>query len=702
MNVTAGTGKIIGIDLGTTYCAIACLGDDGRPTTVLNANRQPITPSAVYFDPSGEVIVGREALQAGQTDPSRLAQFAKRDMGERFYHKPVDGRQLSPHAISALILKKLKQDAQQILGPIAGAVITVPAYFNETRRQATLAAGEIAGLRVLDIINEPTAAALAYAYQGLVGESVVDADDLIPSLRLEEDDDAADVLAVYDLGGGTFDVTILRVEGRKLTVLATDGDVYLGGADWDQRIFNHAAESFRKAHGSDPRDDDVSKQLLLSSAEEAKCQLSTRASVRFRVTHDGKTHTVELSREQFESLTADLLYRTENRLNRVLQTAGLLWGQVGQVLTVGGSTRMPQVAAMLRRLTRREPNTSLAPDEVVAHGAAIHAAMFVVQKPSQRANAAAAKLADEVPATTTAPPSRLAPTQTPQTSNASDDSGVLTIDLIDDDNNDAPSTASDFAGEEALTLLDDDDSPSTDAGVKSNLEFVEINDDNPRDAADSEELILLDDQDVQSYDSSQAADAASKAAASAAQARANQSPDNATDKSAAKAKAKANMEDTDVLDVEVESRARSILSSMRTANVTAHSLGVALKKSGGIRANSVLIPRNTALPASVTRRYGTVVPNQSAVTIQIIEGESELAEDCLPLGSCRVAPLPWGLRQGSTIYVTFSYDGSGLLEVKAVEATTGKSAGAAIQRESGLNPGAVNRARGAVERTTVV
>jgi molecular chaperone DnaK len=359
---------VIGIDLGTTFSAVAYLDANGTPTTILNAEGELTTPSAVLFEKSGDIVVGREARRAALAEPASVAECVKRHIGDPFYPKLINGNRFSPIEISALILVKLIQDARKKVGAVDGVVITVPAYFDEGRRQATAQAGALAGVKVIDIINEPTSAALAYAYRGFSTQGVQTTS--LPQLVL-----------VYDLGGGTFDVTALSIHGKNLTVLATSGDVRLGGRDWDERLFQHMAEHFIRAHGEDPRDHPVSMQNLMLAAEETKKVLSSRKQANYLITHAGKSYTGEITRAQFEELTQDLLFRSEHRLSRIIRQAKLTWEQIDQVLAVGGSTRMPQVQEMLRRVTGKEPDCSLSPDEAVAQGAAIHAAICSTGRP---------------------------------------------------------------------------------------------------------------------------------------------------------------------------------------------------------------------------------------------------------------------------------------------------------------------------------
>jgi len=360
---------VIGIDLGTTFSAMAYLDVNGTPTTIANAEGELTTPSAVLFEKSGEIVVGREARRAALAEPASVAECVKRHIGDPFYPKLINGNRFSPVEISALILVKLIQDARKKVGAIDGVVITVPAYFDEGRRQATALAGTLAGVKVIDIINEPTSAALAYAYRGFANQGSQTV--ALPQLVL-----------VYDLGGGTFDVTALRIHGKNLTVLATSGDVRLGGRDWDERLFNYMANQFLHEHSEDPRDHPVSTQNLMLAAEETKKVLSARKQANYLITHAGKSFSGEITRAQFEELTMDLLFRSEHRLSRIIKQANISWEEIDRVLAVGGSTRMPQVQEMLRRITGKEPDCTLSPDEAVAQGAAIHAAICATAQPA--------------------------------------------------------------------------------------------------------------------------------------------------------------------------------------------------------------------------------------------------------------------------------------------------------------------------------
>jgi molecular chaperone DnaK len=358
---------LIGIDLGTTFCAVATLDERERPITVPNRDGDVLTPSAIFIAPDGSAVVGQAALDLQLEQPDRVASLVKRRMGLPDFGHEVAGRHFRPETLSAVILKKLTQDAELALGPVEGCVITVPAYFDDTRRKATMDAGKIAGLNVLDIIDEPSAAALAYSVQA--------------NGALE----TGQTILVYDLGGGTFDVTLVKLGKKRFQVLAIEGDVRLGGKDWDDRLVGWAAERFQEQFHSDPRSDPQSAAMLHAAAERAKRALSKVEQASITVTHDGHRLTLPITRTEFESLTRDLLIRTRLTSQQVLAQAGLSWWQVDKVLMVGGSTHMPATQRVLTELTGREPDHSLAVSEVVARGAAVHAGIRAAQAQERRA-----------------------------------------------------------------------------------------------------------------------------------------------------------------------------------------------------------------------------------------------------------------------------------------------------------------------------
>jgi molecular chaperone DnaK len=354
----------IGIDLGTTFSAVAKLDEHGKPQTLINAEGDKITPSVVFFE-GDNVVVGKEAVKAMATEAAEVAECAKRDLGQRIFHKPLGGRQYPPEALQAWILNKLRIDSQRQVGDFTKVVITVPAYFDETRRKATQDAGYIAGFEVMDIINEPTAAAVAFGFEkGFL------------NLANPDENPLRNIL-VYDLGGGTFDVTVMKIAGRDFIALATDGDVQLGGRDWDQRLVDYVAEEFIRKFQVDPRDDPNVHGRLWRECEDAKRTLSARMKTQIGIDYRGHAVRVEVTRQQFEDMTRDLLDRTAFTMRQTLQAAGLSWTDLDRVLLVGGSTRMPAVPAMIKGLSGREPDASVSPDEAVAHGAALHAGILL-------------------------------------------------------------------------------------------------------------------------------------------------------------------------------------------------------------------------------------------------------------------------------------------------------------------------------------
>ncbi|MDL1919568.1 molecular chaperone DnaK [Chloroflexi bacterium CFX5] len=371
-------GKIIGIDLGTTNSVVSVM-EGGSPTVITTAEGGRLCPSVVAFNKNGERMVGQTAKRQAVVNPDNTIYSIKRFIGRHYEETaaergmvpfqvvkgssddvrvkvPVNGREYSPQEISAMVLGKLKADAEAYLGEaVTQAVITVPAYFNDSQRQATKDAGKIAGLEVLRIINEPTASALAYGLDKKKNETIL----------------------VFDLGGGTFDVSILEVGEGVIEVKSTNGDTHLGGDDWDQRIVNWAADEFKKDQGIDLRNDRQALQRLREAAEKAKVELSTVMETEINLPYitadaSGPKHLqLKLSRAKFEQMTEDLLQRCRTPFESALKDAGLSSDKLDEVVLVGGSTRMPMVSDLVRKLTQKEPNKGVNPDEVVAIGAAI-------------------------------------------------------------------------------------------------------------------------------------------------------------------------------------------------------------------------------------------------------------------------------------------------------------------------------------------
>ena len=506
-------GKIVGIDLGTTFSAIATLDDRGQAITLPNVDGEMLTPSAILIQDDGAVI-GQAARDVALEQPDHVALIVKRWMGHEKFANPIAGREFRPETLSALILRKLVQDAARRIGPVTRAVITVPAYFDDTRRKATKDAGRIAGLEVLDILDEPTAAALAYSFQSQSAAQLHPGEPLpIPE----------QTVLVYDLGGGTFDVTLVRLGKHHFQSLAIEGDVRLGGKDWDDRVCEYVADKFQAAHGSDPRDDPVSHAALSAAAERAKRTLSKLQNASITCSHAGKVLTVPLTRAEFENLTRDLLTRTRLTTQEVLRQADLTWDKVDRILLVGGSTHMPMTGQMLRELSGKEPDHSLAVSEVVARGAAIHAGIVAARQRQ-------------------------------------------------------PVSATGGNGDEALDLFGD---------------VVEI-------------------------------------------------------------------------------------------NVNSHSLGIEVKVNGD-RINDVLVAKNTQLPTAASRVYRTVSENQTRVRVKVLQGEASQADACISIGECWIEGLPPKLPKSSPIQVRCGVGSNGLVDVMALDMTSGKMARAEIHRSIGLS-----------------
>ncbi len=355
-------GKVVGIDLGTTFSAIAHVNEHAQEEIIPNAESDRITPSVIMFE-DDLVTVGKVAKQNASAVPEDIVEFVKREMGKskEEFSREFGGKQYSAEEFSALILQKLKQDAEKYLNEeVTDAVITVPAYFKDAERQATRIAGEIAGLNVLQVVNEPTAAALAYGIDQHGSDQTV---------------------FVFDLGGGTFDVTVMKVSGSKLEMIATNGDHRLGGKDWDDKIIIHVADTFENEHGENPLQDLNVYQEIQLSAISAKESLSQRQKARIRCSYNGKSSNIEITREKFEELSANLVNRCDALCGVVLSEAQMTWDDIDTVLMVGGSTRMPMVQKRITEISGKDINPSeVNPDDVVALGAAIQGTLRQIEE----------------------------------------------------------------------------------------------------------------------------------------------------------------------------------------------------------------------------------------------------------------------------------------------------------------------------------
>jgi molecular chaperone DnaK len=353
----------VGIDLGTTYSAAAIVNQYGQPEIIPNAEGERLTPSAVFFD-GDSIVVGQIAKDAAVTCPDQVVMFTKRLMGNPNWYYQHNQQRLTPPDISALILAKIKQDLESNLShPVKYAVITVPAYFDDDRRRATLVAGELAGFQVLGLVNEPSAAAIAFGV---------------------ERSSQPETVLVYDLGGGTFDVTLMRVDGMEIKIIATDGDHQLGGKDFDDAIIKFAVDKFQQEHGFDPTLDPYATQEIRKDAEKLKRELSTRSKSFILIRSQGKTSRIEMERRVFEELIRPKLDITLSLVRSVLGDAKKSVEDVDRVLLIGGSTRIPYVRTLLTNTFGKEPDSSVNPDEAVALGASLMAAKKVLEiKPEE-------------------------------------------------------------------------------------------------------------------------------------------------------------------------------------------------------------------------------------------------------------------------------------------------------------------------------
>src|SRR3990172_5698274 len=352
----------VGIDLGTTYSCIAHLNEHGEPVTMANQEGELSTPSVVLFD-DGETVVGTEALRNSIRNPDRVVQNAKRQMGDIGHRWKIDGKPYSPIDVSACILKKLLAAAQQQIGPISQAVITVPAQFSDAQRHATIEAGHRAGLERVDLINEPVAAALCH----VLGAEGLWFTELAGEQRI----------LVYDLGGGTFDLSLVRYRKNEVSVIATSGDLNLGGINWNAALEEAVCGQFNKEFHSDPRTDAESLQAVALEVEQSKRSLSVRPRAPLTCQHAGHRKTYQIELSQFEKLTKPLVDRTAEITLALLQDNSLGWAHVDVVLVTGGASRMPMIRRRLKELSGRTLNTTLSPDLSIAQGATYYAGMLL-------------------------------------------------------------------------------------------------------------------------------------------------------------------------------------------------------------------------------------------------------------------------------------------------------------------------------------
>lgn len=498
---------VIGIDLGTTFSAMAYM-KDGKAEIIPNSEGERITPSVVFFD-DDSIVVGTFAKNVAVSEGDRVVQFIKRRMGDDYLiHQ--QGGDWRPENISASILTKLKQDAESHLNTtIENVVITVPAYFDDRKRMATKTAGEIAGLNVLQIINEPTAAAMEFTASQEVQNKT---------------------MLVYDFGGGTFDVTVMRVDGKKIDVIATGGDHQLGGKDIDDRIITYFQEEFQKATGFDPLNSLAGQQRLRNEAESAKKRLSSSSSTRIALDVEGRQANFKITQAKFEDLIDELMLRAEMNVELVLEDAKLTTQQIDDVLLVGGSSRIPAVSKRLTKIFGKEPLKTVNPDEVVAQGAAILAQSLAIES------------GQAIPTPNTVLP--------------------------------------------------------------------------------------------------------------------------------------------------------------KFSDVCSHSLGVVCLNDHRVPENSIIIPKNSTIPCKFSQSYGTVRDNQSAVEIQILEGEDKDPEHCTQLGKALIENLPPSPK-GSEVEITFAYDASGILSVTGIFVLTGQKVNTTVKVEGAMSPEETRRSQEEMKKRNI-
>lgn len=559
---------IIGIDLGTTYSVVAYVSRAGQVTCLPDRDGEVLTPSCVLIERDGSAIVGREARQALTQAPARTVEGFKRHMGDGTWQWTVNNQSFTPQDLSATVLRRLAEDAQRIIGPIAGAVITVPAYFGDRQRTATLEAAVLADLDVVALINEPTAAALADAFESYIAAGG-DGADLTKAAIAST---APGVNVICDLGGGTFDVTAIRISGHDFDIMASGG-TRLGGRDFDDQIIEAMVRHLFDHNGPDPFHDPLAQARMRIAAEQAKHTLTVKSQAIMPAPYD-RVPPLAITRQKFEQSSQHLLDRARKVIESVMADAKLEWAGVESLLLVGGASRIPMFRKMTTELSGKTPQARLQPDLVVAQGAGIYGAILQVQERGGTL-----------------------PVGIPLSAERKDDDGSYAVCEIDG----GPPTA-DAAGASSEGPL---------SGRNSLLDQGAL-------AGEGSTL-----------------DAGFAAAAWSVQVR----------------------------DVTSQSLGAVVWSPRRSCTI-----------------NAVVIPRNSRLPALRSRVFATHEPNQQRVCIPIVEGDDLDPDRCTQIGECVIDPLPPGLAQGSRVEVTFSYDTSGRVNVRAQELATGTSAQTVLER----------------------
>jgi molecular chaperone DnaK (HSP70) len=661
-----GEGPIIGIDLGTTFSSIAFLNAFGRAEVIPTTLGARSIPSVVLFPPGEEGVVGKRAKELSAEYPERVVEFVKREMGDPDWFFDVDGREVRPQTISALILRRLLEMAEGALGHRPeSAVITCPAYFGDLERQATAEAGRLAGIEVLSVFNEPTAAALAYGLHNSAGDEPVRA-------------------MVYDLGGGTFDVTVLELKGRRVEVLATAGEHRLGGKDWDDELLNFVAEEFQVEFDLDPRDDPGAMQDLRNRCEAAKVVLSKKNKVTIFCRAYGKTLKLPLPRGLFEELTRPLLLQTQTYLEQVLQFAGVGWDAIDVVLPVGGSSHMPQVRRLLKEQSGREPETSLDPDLAVVQGAAYYAALaraeqgfsvkvFATRQPTGRLAKRGRSESDELPMLPPAPPPTMdeAPELLGLPGEVAAPHAVFAIPML-------PGAIGKSERPSAKLKPKPRPSGRPSGRPKPRPSGRPSGRPNPKPKSRPKPKPRPKPQPVVGALPPSSAElpalppAPSDALQNLAMGIALERP---VDANATVVYDFADL--VSLSDVDVSTPARAVV------NVNARSLGVLVHKAGEAR-TSVMVPANTQLPATKRSTFYTINDNQTGVRVVVLEGESPDPDECTRIGECVISGLP-ARAKGQEIEISYSYDSDGRIRIESRDVGTGKAARVELKRPSSLS-----------------
>jgi molecular chaperone DnaK len=630
-------GPICGIDLGTTFSSIAFLNAFGRAEVVPAPDGSRSIPSVVLFPPEvGIPIVGRGAKERSAEHPSRVVEFVKREMGDPDWRFDLDGDSYTPEAISAIILRHLVDLAAARLGERPKqAVITCPAYFGDLERQATADAGRLAGIEVLSVFNEPTAAALAFGLHQAATDRPMKA-------------------LVYDLGGGTFDVTLLELHGRRVHVLATAGEHRLGGKDWDDELLNRVAERFEAEHKQDPREDLVAQQDLRNRCEAAKVALSTKLKATIFCRAYGKTTKFELTRTEFETLTRPLLLQTKSYVDQVLQTARVPWGLVDVVLPVGGSSYMPQVRELLRTASGREPEVLIDPELAVVQGATYYAALhlakqgfeiqvFGVAQPSGRKDPTSPT--DSAPQVDTdlpcLPPVSMeeAPELLMLPGQSGDDAllGAQTDAMLPGAVGPAPEAARPVFARPSMPGTPVSKAAPRPLG-QSSAEFDPMGW-----PIDPTRTVVYDFADMMAI----------------------------TDQRLVQS-----------MELAPEEKKKRLDDVVR--NVNARPLGVLVYSQGRAK-TSVMIKANSQLPALHLGKFFTANDNQTAVKVVVLEGEAEDPASNARIGECVISGLP-ARKKGQEIEIVYIYDLDGRIVIRARDVGSGMEAEVELKRTTAWSP----------------